>query len=101
MSNTGGRRTANIVIADLRHMRIDKLNRASVTQTAQSAPRDNPQENDAVASPDQASVSQLARSLAPPASARIEQLRLQVQSGNYEVPAQAVASAIIDEHLQE
>jgi anti-sigma28 factor (negative regulator of flagellin synthesis) len=81
-------------------MRIDNLNRASVTRTAQRTPRDNPQENDAIAAPDQASVSQLARSLAPPDTARIEQLRLQVQSGNYEVPAQAIAGAIIDEHLQ-
>jgi anti-sigma28 factor (negative regulator of flagellin synthesis) len=46
-------------------------------------------------------VSQLAQSLAAPDPGRIEQLRLEVQSGSYDVSAQAVAKALIDAHLSE
>ena len=57
----------------------------------------------ASAGADQAEVSNLAQSLAAPAPAseRVEQLRLSVQAGNYDVPALAVANALIDAHLSD
>jgi flagellar biosynthesis anti-sigma factor FlgM len=89
-------------------MRIDDLNHASATPspeksgqvTTQRPPGDSQQGRAAASGADHASVSQLAQSLAAPDPGRIEQLRLQVESGNYEVPAQAIAGAIIDAHLQ-
>ncbi len=51
--------------------------------------------------PDQAEVSPLAQSLAAPDASRIEQLRMQVESGSYQVSAQSVASALIDAHLMD
>ncbi|HEX5229047.1 MAG TPA: hypothetical protein VFW44_15125 [Bryobacteraceae bacterium] len=50
---------------------------------------------------DQAEVSHLAQSLAAPGSGRLDHLRLEVQSGKYDVPAQAVAKALIEAHLKE
>jgi flagellar biosynthesis anti-sigma factor FlgM len=89
-------------------MRIDDLNNASATQGPEKSGQigaqrtgNNAQGKEAVTGSDQASVSQLAQSLAAADPARIEQLRLQVESGNYEVPAQALAGAIIDAHVQE
>ncbi len=88
-------------------MRIDDLNRATVTTgTEQSSSagtervvgKDSPQK-DGVAGSDQAEVSQLAQSLTGSGSGRIEQLRLEVQSGSYHVPAEAVANSIIEAHL--
>lgn len=88
-------------------MRIDDLNRASVTtgteQSGSVTPeravgKDSPQK-DAVAGSDQADVSQLAQSLTGGDSGRVEQLRLEVQSGSYNVSADAVANSIIDAHL--
>jgi anti-sigma28 factor (negative regulator of flagellin synthesis) len=40
----------------------------------------------------------MAQALSTGDSQRLEQLRLAVQSGKYEVPAEAVAKAIIDHH---
>jgi flagellar biosynthesis anti-sigma factor FlgM len=90
-------------------MRIDDLNRTPVTpgteqsgQTAaQPASGKNAQGKDAVAGSDLAEVSHLAQSLAAPDSGRIEQLRMEVQSGTYDVSAEAVANALIDAHLEE
>ena len=90
-------------------MRIDDLNRTPVTQgteqsgqTAQKrAEGKDPLENGGVAGSDQADVSHVAQTLAPPDPGRIEQLRLQVQSGSYDVSAQTVANALIDAHLKE
>jgi anti-sigma28 factor (negative regulator of flagellin synthesis) len=83
-------------------MRIDDLNRTPVTQGAeqseQTAQQRAPGKESAAAS-DQAEVSQLAQSLAAPDPSRIEQLRLQVQSGGYDVSAQAVANSLIDAHI--
>jgi anti-sigma28 factor (negative regulator of flagellin synthesis) len=42
-----------------------------------------------------------AESLATPDANRIEQLRLQIESGDYDVSAEAVAAAIVDSHLKE
>jgi flagellar biosynthesis anti-sigma factor FlgM len=86
-------------------MRIDDLNRAPVTSGTEKSGQSAQQrstENDAVAgsNQDQAEVSHLAQSLAAADPSRIEQLRLQVESGTYEVPAQSVASTLIDAHLK-
>jgi len=100
-------------------MRIDESNRTSLTQGAEqsgqaaqtraagteSAGKNQPDSN-AVSGADQAEVSQLAQSLsAPPptmpSSSRLEQLRMEVQSGKYDVPAQAVASALINAHIKD
>ena len=85
-------------------MRIDDLNRTPVTQGAEKPGQkveQRPTEKDAVSGSDQAEVSHLAQSLAVSDPGRIEQLRLQVQSGSYEVSAQTVANALIDAHLRE
>ena len=90
-------------------MRIDDLNRSSVTQGAEQTAQTSQQradgkdalEKQGVAGADQAEVSHLAQSLAAPDSGRIEQLRLQVESGNYNVSAQIVANALIEAHLKE
>jgi anti-sigma28 factor (negative regulator of flagellin synthesis) len=50
---------------------------------------------------DQAEVSQLAKALSTSDPARLEQLRLQVQSGTYEVNSGATAKSIINAHLKE
>jgi flagellar biosynthesis anti-sigma factor FlgM len=86
-------------------MRIDDLNRTPVTSGPEKSGQTAPQrsaESDAVAvsGQDQADVSHLAQSLAAADPSRIEQLRLQVESGTYEVPAQSVASSLIDAHLK-
>jgi len=84
-------------------MRIDDLNRVPLTQetgkTEQAADARVP-ENDSKAArgADQAQVSQMAQALSTGDPQRLEQLRLLVQSGKYEVPAEAVAKAIIDHH---
>lgn len=90
-------------------MRIDDLNRASVTAgTEQSGSvgaerglgKNSPQK-DAVAGSDQADVSQLAQSLTGTDPGRVEQLRLEVQSGSYNVSAEAVANSIVEAHLKD
>lgn len=86
-------------------MRVDDLYRAPVMagldEPEQSAQQQRSQEKDSVGRSDQADVSHLAQSLAAPDPERIEQLRLQVQSGNYDVSAQAVAHALIEAHLKD
>ncbi|HTC32291.1 MAG TPA: flagellar biosynthesis anti-sigma factor FlgM [Bryobacteraceae bacterium] len=86
-------------------MRIDDLNRTPVTQsterTDQTAQSPGTTGKDAVAGSDQADVSPLAKALSTTDPARIEQLRLDVQSGKYNVSAEAVARSIIDAHLTE
>jgi anti-sigma28 factor (negative regulator of flagellin synthesis) len=95
-------------------MRIDDLNRTPGTQgTEQSGPtaptralgKDSPgkdaSDQGAVTGTDQATVSDLAQSLAAPSSGHIEQLRLEVQSGSYDVSPQAVAGSLIEAHLKD
>ena len=87
-------------------MRIDDLNRTPLTQNAEkidqaTQQRQSAAEKDAVRGSDQADVSPLALALSTQDPSRIEQLRLEVQSGKYDVPADAVAKAIIDDHLTE
>jgi anti-sigma28 factor (negative regulator of flagellin synthesis) len=89
-------------------MRIDDLNRASVTQGTEQAGQTAHErtqgkdslEKGGVASADQADVSHLAQSLAAPDPGRVEQLRLQVESGNYDVSARALANSLINAHLK-
>ncbi len=87
-------------------MRIDDLNRTPVTQSTEktdqtAAQRPGTTGKDAVAGSDEADVSPLARALSATDPARIEQLRLEVQSGKYDVSAEVVARSIIDAHLTE
>ena len=87
-------------------MRIDDLNRSPLTQeTAKTEQTDEKRalqkDSKAARGTDQADVSQLAQALSTSDPQRLEQLRLAVQSGKYEVPAEAVAKAIIDHHTRE
>lgn len=87
-------------------MRIDDLNRTPLTQeTEKTDPSAQKRATGKDGSPalgaDQADVSELAHALASPDPQRLEQLRLEVQSGKYNVSAEAVAKAIIDADLKE
>jgi anti-sigma28 factor (negative regulator of flagellin synthesis) len=85
-------------------MRIDDLNRTPGTQSTEKAGQtvqQRPADAESLAGSDQAEVSNLAQPLAGHDPARVEQLRLQVQSGNYNVSANAVASALIEAHVNE
>jgi anti-sigma28 factor (negative regulator of flagellin synthesis) len=86
-------------------MRIDDLNRTPLTQgaekTDQAAEKRALEKNSISDSTDQAEVSQLARSLSSGDPARLDQLRMQVQSGNYKVSAGALAESIVDAHFKE
>ncbi len=86
-------------------MRIDDLNRTPITQGAEKtdqAAQKRALENNSVADgADQAEVSQLAQALKTGDPARLDQLRLQVQSGAYEVSSATLASSIIDAHFKE
>jgi len=83
-------------------MRIDDLNRIPLTQIAEKA--DQAAEKRALdkgtiaSGADHAEVSQLAKALAPHDPQRLEQLRLDVQAGKYDVSAEVVANAIIEAH---
>jgi len=83
-------------------MRIDDLNRIPLTQIAEKA--DQAAEKRALdkgtiaSGADHAEVSQLAKALAPRDPQRLEQLRLDVQAGKYDVSAEVVANAIIEAH---
>ena len=88
-------------------MRIDDLNRAAVTQGAQQAEQTSEKRASEksgglqAASGDQADVSSLAHALSSRDAQRLEQLRLEVQSGKYNVPADQIASSIISSHLKD
>ncbi len=86
-------------------MRIDDLNRAPLTQgaekTDQAAEKRALGKSSIADGTDQAEVSQLARALQARDPSQLERLRLQVESGKYEVPAEALAKSIIDAHLNE
>jgi anti-sigma28 factor (negative regulator of flagellin synthesis) len=83
-------------------MRIDDLTRIPITQSTEKA--DQAAEKRALdkgtiaSSADHAEVSQLAKALGPRDPQRLEQLRLDVQTGKYDVSAEVVAKAIIDAH---
>jgi anti-sigma28 factor (negative regulator of flagellin synthesis) len=87
-------------------MRIDDLNRTPLTQGTEktdAAAQKRAEEKDGSlpAAADQANVSELAQALASRDPQRLEQLRLDVQSGKYNVSAEAVAKAIIEAHAKE
>ena len=86
-------------------MRIDDLNRTPLTQgaekTDQAAEKRALEKNNITDSTDQAEVSQLAKALSSGDPTRLEQLRVQVQSGNYEVNAGTLAKSIINAHFTE
>jgi len=87
-------------------MRIDDLNRTPLTQGAEKTDqaaqkRALEQKTTTADGVDQADVSELARGLSPKDPQRLEQLRLEVQSGKYDVSAEAVAKAIVSEHLKD
>jgi anti-sigma28 factor (negative regulator of flagellin synthesis) len=87
-------------------MQIDDRNRTPLTQSAEKADtagqkRALERDSAAARGTDQADVSQLAQALATRDPKRIEQLKLEVESGKYDVSAEAVAKAIIDSHLHE
>jgi anti-sigma28 factor (negative regulator of flagellin synthesis) len=79
-------------------MRIDALNRTPLTPGAEKS---EPTAPTVPAAEDQAGISRLAQSLATPDASRVEQLRLQVESGSYDVSAETVAKALIEAHLTE
>jgi len=87
-------------------MRIDDLNRTPLTQEtektdASAQKRATEKDGSPAAGADQADVSSLAHALASGDPQRLEQLRLDVQSGKYNVSASAVAKAIIDAYVKE
>lgn len=88
-------------------MRIDDLNRASQSQEAAKTEAVRTDRSDrtsesatpsTAAGPDDAAISEVATTLAA-RDARVETLRLQVESGEYRVRANEVAASIIDEHM--
>jgi anti-sigma28 factor (negative regulator of flagellin synthesis) len=86
-------------------MRIDDLNRTPLTQgtekTDQAAQKRALDQNSVSDSSDEAEVSQLAQALSTSDPARLEQLRLQVESGTYQVTPDALAQSIINAHSKE
>jgi anti-sigma28 factor (negative regulator of flagellin synthesis) len=86
-------------------MRIDDLNRTPLTQstekTDQAAEKRALEKNNITDSTDQAEVSQLAQALSSGDPTRLEQLRIEVQSGNYDVSAGTLAKSIISAHFKE
>jgi anti-sigma28 factor (negative regulator of flagellin synthesis) len=92
-------------------MRIDDLNRAPFTESTPGAQGTNKSETAGNAQSanqdpvggaegsDQSDISVLAQSLTAADPSRIEQLRMQVESGTYEVSAASLANALIDAHL--
>jgi anti-sigma28 factor (negative regulator of flagellin synthesis) len=87
-------------------MLIDDLNRTPLSPSAEktdaaSQKRELEPDNAAARGADKADVSQFAQALATRDPKRIEQLRIEVESGKYDVSAEAVAKAIIDSHLRE
>lgn len=87
-------------------MRIDDLNRTPQNQGTEKAgqasdKRALEQKAGVGDGTDHADVSEIARGLSAKDPQRIEQLRLEVESGRYNVSAEAVAKAIISQHLKE
>ena len=85
-------------------MRIDGLNRTPLQQGAEKSGPSAPQTQigkEAAAGSDHAEISALAQSLATPNADRVEQLRLELESGQYDVSAETLAAAVIKAHLKE
>jgi len=87
-------------------MRIDDLNRTPVTQGAEkpdagSGKRAVEGDRAGASGTDQVEVSNLAQALSGEDANRLDQLKLQVESGTYSIPAEELAKAIIHSHLKE
>jgi anti-sigma28 factor (negative regulator of flagellin synthesis) len=84
-------------------MRIDDLNRSAqtlATEKATSVPSARGRESDVEsADGDNTEISSLAHALQPQDSQRLEQLRLDVQGGQYRVSGEKVAKAVLDEAI--
>lgn len=84
-------------------MRIDDLNRspqAPATEKATSGPTARSRESQVGSvDGDDTEISSLAHALQPQDSQRLEQLRLDVQSGQYRVAGEKVAKAVVDETI--
>jgi len=82
-------------------MRIDDLNRSPqtpATEKATSGPTARSRESQGGGvDGDNTEISSLAHALQPRDSQRLEQLRLDVQSGQYLVSGEKVAKAVLDE----
>jgi negative regulator of flagellin synthesis FlgM len=87
-------------------MRIGNLNPAvanpAVGQTAQSPPTEAGRGSSA-APDDAVTLSRLSEAVAGsgPGEARLNQLRLEVQAGTYQVPAPKIAAKIVDFHTKQ
>jgi len=84
-------------------MRIDDLNRSpqtpateKATSVATARSRESEVES---AGGDNTEISSLAHALQPQDSQRLEQLRLDVQSGQYRVSVEKVAKAVVDDAI--
>jgi flagellar biosynthesis anti-sigma factor FlgM len=77
----------------------EKTDQAAGVQRSATSGRDTG--SGSISGADQAEVSPLAKVLTASDPARIESLRAAVQSGNYNISAEAVAGAIVDAHLSE
>jgi anti-sigma28 factor (negative regulator of flagellin synthesis) len=86
-------------------MRINDQYRIPATQAAEKtdqATESRPLEQNSIANnADQTLVSDLAKALMATDPGRLEQLRLEVQSGKYDPSADAVAKSIISAHMKE
>jgi len=84
-------------------MRIDDLNRSPqtlATEKTASGPTAGGRESEVEsADGDKTEISSLAHSLQPQDSQRLEQLHLDVQSGQYRVSGEKVAKAVLDEAI--
>ena len=82
-------------------MRIDDLNRPRQTEATKPDHGVGRPKNEFAHQPaDQVDISQLAETVSSADPRRLEQLRLEVQSGTYKVSAEAVAKSIVEEHLK-
>ncbi len=85
-------------------MRIDDVNRSPLPQAAEKANSGSAVrgENDRAGNgADNAEISPLARALQTSDPQRLERLRLDVQSGRYQVSGDSVAKAIVNDALSE
>lgn len=86
-------------------MRIDDFHHTppapAAEQSDPAASKPSEKNNGSISGSDEAQVSNVAQALATRDPQRIEQLRLEVQSGTYDVSAETVANAIIDTHMRE
>ena len=86
-------------------MRIGDINPAAVNPTAGPAPEKPLEEagRPPVAAPDDAvALSRLSQAIAElgPTEARLQQLRRAVEAGDYRVPAEEIATKIVDFHRE-